>query len=677
MRKPDNKTRMAHQIESFGKYLLLEKLASGGMAEVHLAKSTGANGVSKFLAIKKILPQYSEDPDFVKWFNEEAKIAVNLNHGNVVSIYDFGFEQRQFYLVMEYVEGKNLRQLMNELKKMGLAFSLEHIVYIVKEVAAGLDHAHRCIDGSTGKPLNIIHRDMSPQNVMVSFEGEIKVIDFGIAKTDTQDQGTKGGQLKGKYGYMSPEQADYQEVDLRTDIFSLGVVMWELLANDRLFTANSEPAILRKIRECQIPPIRKINPSIPPELEKILNKTLAKDLNLRYQSASQLHRDLNRFLNTKYPEYSSHDFGSFIKNAFASHYSENKKKLVQYSSIQNVEYDKTNVTKTITQTNTSNSRSNAETIIQSMDNQSLVGADGTDINLNSNVKVDLSKLKEDKNSKKNSFTASGFHQQTGSGISRITMKRSPFSAENFASWSMRAMMVACLIGGSYLVFDYSKDKDTRQLMRQVSSYIPHEIKDLVNEQTRSVQRPLNQAPQPQQPVTSNDFSATAVYKMTIISNPPGARVFLDNQDMMALTPYQMEAEANKIYDLKLRKEGFVQYETKIRANQNPTTFQATMMALTDPAFISIKVTNGGVNPIVEVNGQILTEKIPIEKYPVPANTAIRIFGKNPFTNLTDEVTVVVQPNQKKNVELILGRADPKRQNINTQNQKRPNPKLKR
>jgi eukaryotic-like serine/threonine-protein kinase len=189
---------MAQQIESFGKYLLLEKLASGGMAEVYLAKSTGANGVSKFLAIKKILPQYSDDPDFVKWFNEEAKIAVNLNHGNVVSIYDFGHELRQFYLVMEYVEGKNLRQLTNELKKMGLAFGIEHIVYIIKEVAAGLDHAHRCIDGSTGKPLNIIHRDMSPQNIMVSFEGEIKVIDFGIAKTDVQDQGTKGGQLKGK-----------------------------------------------------------------------------------------------------------------------------------------------------------------------------------------------------------------------------------------------------------------------------------------------------------------------------------------------------------------------------------------------------------------------------------------------------------------------------------------------
>lgn len=667
MRTADNGTGMAQQIESFGKYLLLEKLASGGMAEVYLAKSTGANGVSKFLAIKKILPQYSDDPDFVKWFNEEAKIAVNLNHGNVVSIYDFGHELRQFYLVMEYVEGKNLRQLTNELKKMGLAFGVEHIVYIIKEVAAGLDHAHRCIDGSTGKPLNIIHRDMSPQNIMVSFEGEIKVIDFGIAKTDVQDQGTKGGQLKGKYGYMSPEQADYQDVDLRTDIFSLGVVMWELLANDRLFTANSEPAILRKIRECQIPPIRKINPSVPPELEKILNKALAKDLNLRYQSSSQLHRDLNRFLNTKYPEYSAQDFSGFIKNAFANQYSESKRKLVQYSSVQNHDYDKTNVTKTVTQTNTSRSESGVETVIQTGEQNPLLGSDGEPINLNSNVRVDLNKLKEQKVDKRSALTASGLTgSKTGLSVSRITMKRSPFSSENVSLWAMRALMFVCLLGGSYLVFDYSRDKDPRQLARQVTSMLPSEVKDIL-----SPSKPRNTAPTPQVPapptqtqyqqpdVRSTDFSATAIYKMTLLSDPPGARVYLDNEDMKAITPFQIELEANRVYDLRLKKDGFVDYENKIKATQNPMTFKATMMAVTDPAFISIKVINGGVNPIVEINGRILAEKIPIENYRVPSNTPLKIFAKNPFTQLTDEVIVVVQPNQKKNIELILGRAQPR------------------
>jgi serine/threonine-protein kinase len=167
-----------------------------------------------------------------------------------VRVLDFGEEQGTPYLVMEYVEGQNLRQILNHLKKENKDFSIDQVIYIVKQVAAGLDHAHRCIDPNTGRPLNITHRDMSPQNIMVSFEGETKIIDFGIAKAENQLEVTKAGTLKGKFGYMSPEQADGHPIDLRTDIFSLGIVLWELLANDRLFTSSSEAAILRKIREC-------------------------------------------------------------------------------------------------------------------------------------------------------------------------------------------------------------------------------------------------------------------------------------------------------------------------------------------------------------------------------------------------------------------------------------------
>ena len=248
--------------EHFGKYVLLEKLASGGMAEVFLAKRMGASGVQKFVAIKRILPQFSDSEEFVQMFKDEAKIAVNLSHSNVISIHDFGVEHEMFYLVMEYCEGRNLRQILNKMKKSNLTFSVSQIVYMVKEVAAGLDHAHRCLDGSTGKPLNITHRDMSPQNVMISFEGETKIVDFGIAKASTQIETTRAGTLKGKFGYMSPEQAEGLPVDFRTDIFSLGICLWELLANDRLFVANNEINTLRKIRECNIPSLRKINPKV-------------------------------------------------------------------------------------------------------------------------------------------------------------------------------------------------------------------------------------------------------------------------------------------------------------------------------------------------------------------------------------------------------------------------------
>ncbi|PWU21599.1 MAG: hypothetical protein C5B49_02350, partial [Bdellovibrio sp.] len=320
---------MISMMETFGKYLLLEKIASGGMAEVYLAKSIGANGINKFVAIKRILPQYSDNQEFIEMFKEEAKIAVNLNHGNVVSIFDFGVEKSQFFLVMEFVEGQNLRQILNHMKKEAREFSIDQVTYIVKEVAAGLDHAHRCLDGATGRPLNITHRDMSPQNIMISFEGEIKVVDFGIAKAENQVEHTRAGTIKGKFGYMSPEQAEGQAVDLRTDIFSLGIVLWELLAKDRLFVAQNEAATLRKVRECQIPSLRKINPSIPPELERICNKALAKDRSLRYQTAAAFHKDLNRFLNLQYPEFSAQEFSKFMKSLYNKMYVENRKKFSQ------------------------------------------------------------------------------------------------------------------------------------------------------------------------------------------------------------------------------------------------------------------------------------------------------------------------------------------------------------
>lgn len=324
---------MSQNFETFGKYILLEKLAMGGMAEIYLARNSGASGVSKFVAIKRILPQFTEQTEFIDMFKDEAKIAVNLSHANIVSIYEFGIEKNAFFLAMDYIEGRNLRQILNKMKKSGLSFSIEQVLYIIKEVASGLDHAHRCIDANTGKPLNIIHRDMSPQNVMVSFEGEVKIVDFGIAKAETQLETTRAGTLKGKFGYMSPEQAEGQPVDLRTDVFALGIVLWELLANDRLFVANNEVNTLRKIRECQIPSLRKINPAIPPELERIVSKALAKDRNLRYQTGAAFHRELSRFLNRQYPDFSPQDFSVYIKNLFAGEILESRKKMIEYSKL--------------------------------------------------------------------------------------------------------------------------------------------------------------------------------------------------------------------------------------------------------------------------------------------------------------------------------------------------------
>lgn len=320
--------------ETFGNYILLEKMASGGMAEIYLAKKNGASGVQKFVAFKRILAEHATSQEFIRMFKDEAKIAVNLSHSNVVSIYDFGAEKDQLYLVMDYVEGKNLRQILNKLKKTNKHLAISHIVYITKMIAAGLDHAHRCIEASTGNPLNIIHRDMSPQNVMVSYEGEVKIIDFGIAKASSQAETTRVGTLKGKFGYMSPEQVEGHTVDTRTDLFALGIMTWEMLTERRLFLTNNEMGTLRKIRDCEVPPLREIDPNIPAELEKIVNKALAKNRNHRYQTAAELQKDLQSFLNRYSPDFSSQDFSEFVKELYASEIIEARKRRIQYAKIE-------------------------------------------------------------------------------------------------------------------------------------------------------------------------------------------------------------------------------------------------------------------------------------------------------------------------------------------------------
>ncbi len=370
---------MSQSFEYFGKYILLEKLAMGGMAEVWLARAPGAGGIGKFVAIKKILPQFSDNPEFIQMFKDEAAIAMNLSHSNIVSIYEFGQEKNQLFLVMDYVEGRNLRQMLNKMKTTDHKFATDQIVYMLKEIAAGLDHAHRSLNSATGKPLNITHRDMSPQNVMLTFEGEVRIVDFGIAKAESQVETTRTGTLKGKFGYMSPEQAEGHPTDLRTDIFSVGIIIWELLANDRLFIANNEINTLKKIRECNVPSLTKINPSIHPELERIVMKALTRDRNLRYQTASLLHRDLNKFLNRQFPDFSPHDYSVFIKTLYTDEILDLRKRLVEYAKIpfrqvsSRYEEDKTIVTSF---PQSSEMKTNARTVKSSSSDQADGSAEG-------------------------------------------------------------------------------------------------------------------------------------------------------------------------------------------------------------------------------------------------------------------------------------------------------------
>ncbi len=317
----------------FGKYLLLDKIATGGMAEIFIAMTRGLGGFEKILVIKRILPHHTANKEFLSMFIDEARLTVQLNHSNIVQIYDFGEVQGHYYLAMEYVEGKNLREILARIEDLGEKMPLPHVLFLVSEIAKGLDYAHRKKDDKTHGTLRIVHRDISPQNILVSFEGEPKLIDFGIALADHKEEKRESGILKGKFGYMSPEQATNQKMDHLSDIFSCGIVLYELLTCQRLFSGENDLEILSKIKKCHIPSPSLFNPDVPEEVEKIIFQALKKDPKERFQKASDLQKELVNILYKTYPTYTSHELSFFLKRIFAHEVLEHKKKMKEIISM--------------------------------------------------------------------------------------------------------------------------------------------------------------------------------------------------------------------------------------------------------------------------------------------------------------------------------------------------------
>jgi serine/threonine protein kinase len=311
----------------YGKYFLLDRIAVGGMAEVFKAKTFGVRGFERLLVIKRILPHLSKDEDFVEMFIDEAKISVELSHANIVQVTDLGKIADNYFIAMEYIDGKDLRAILKKAQTSNRPLSVEQAVFITIEVCKGLDYAHRKKSSSTNKPMDIIHRDISPQNVMISYEGEVKVVDFGIAKTAAKINQTQAGVLKGKFGYMSPEQAMGLEVDQRTDIFSTGIILFEMLTGRRLFLGDTDFETLEKIKEAAIPPISNYNQNVPKELERIVLKALARDLSKRYSNVREMQVDLTKFFYSTYPEFTQSNLAHHLKKLFKDEIASERDKL--------------------------------------------------------------------------------------------------------------------------------------------------------------------------------------------------------------------------------------------------------------------------------------------------------------------------------------------------------------
>ncbi|PTL76080.1 serine/threonine-protein kinase [Vitiosangium sp. GDMCC 1.1324] len=320
----------------FGKYLLLERINVGGMAEVFTAKAFGVEGFERILAIKKILPTMAEDEEFITMFIDEARISVQLNHANIVHIHELGKHEDTYFIAMEYVSGRDLRTLLERYRRRKEIMPTAQAVFVASKICEGLDYAHRKKD-ARGQDLNIIHRDISPQNILISYEGEVKLIDFGIAKAANRSQKTQAGILKGKFGYMSPEQVRGLPIDRRSDVFAVGVILYEMLTGERLFVGESDFSTLEKVRSADVPMPRQFNPNIPAGLEKVLMKALARDAEDRYQWGSDLQEDLMRFLLAGDAIYSSKHLSGFMKEAFAEDIVREAEKMERYASVERPE----------------------------------------------------------------------------------------------------------------------------------------------------------------------------------------------------------------------------------------------------------------------------------------------------------------------------------------------------
>ncbi|GAB4559792.1 MAG: hypothetical protein Tsb0020_05910 [Haliangiales bacterium] len=296
------------------RYTITERLDQGGMAEVFRGVAESLQGFKKSVAIKRILPSLTKNDKFVSMFLDEAKLSLYLQHACIVQVFDIGVTDAAYFLVMEFVDGCNLKALLERLKEKGRRIDVPLAIYVMLECCKALNYAHHAENPETQEPLNIVHRDVSPPNILLSKMGEVKLVDFGLAKANSQIESTDPGVVKGKFSYLSPEAASGKIVDPRADIFAVGIILWEMFTGRRLFYGDTDYQTVELVRQARIPSIAALNPEIEPDLEAIVRKALARDPNERYQNAADLGDALAQYLFSRRMKVTARDLAAVVKD---------------------------------------------------------------------------------------------------------------------------------------------------------------------------------------------------------------------------------------------------------------------------------------------------------------------------------------------------------------------------
>ncbi|MBY0516847.1 MAG: serine/threonine protein kinase [Bacteriovoracaceae bacterium] len=644
------------KFERFGKYLILDHLVDGGMAKICRARFLGEQS-NKVVAIKMVQPQFSKDPNFVRMFQDELSVCFGLLHPNIAQTYDYGKVNEQLYTAMEYVDGANLKQFLDRLKEKNFVFPVEISVYIISQVCQGLHYAHTFTEKLSGQPLNIVHRDISPHNVMLTYDGAVKVIDFGIAKSNSNSEATQAGTIKGKLSYLAPEYLEGLELDARYDEFAVGITLWEMLCSRKMFTAANDLAVLKQIQACKIAPPSSINPNVPKELDAIVMKALSKDRSQRYEDMDKFNRALVKFLYSQYPDFNPSDLSYFAKELFKDEIKRDKEKFVEYGKIDVQPYiddlnkdqnGKPAAPAAFPMPNASGGEQlvRQERIEIDLDEPSSSNEEGsatielaTSSPQTSTRKVARASLSKEKAKTSTSIKMSKRTDKTSTSSNK-TMSRSKKDLEkgekeSSSSVSVIFILVASLCGVAYFQGDFMEEMIGINLHKMIHGEGDRTISSVSNP---SVAKETKVAPQPQLPKEGTITLGGVDFDMEVLIN---------GQKQAYVSGTAMKVPLDQNITVMVKKAGYKSFMKTIAltAEENSVFVQVPEPVRARTGLLSSSLNYGaGSILIFEVDGEKIEKTMPFRDIAIPSGS-YQAKVINPALGTEKEIEFLIEENK--------------------------------
>ncbi|MFH1357632.1 MAG: serine/threonine-protein kinase [bacterium] len=665
----------------FGKYFLTDRIAVGGMAEIYKAKTFGVDGFEKVLAIKKILSHCSADIEFITMLTDEAKLVVNLSHANIVQVYDLGRVGDDYFISMEFIDGINLRDLVEKSRELHEPIPIDIAIYIISEVCRGLDYAHSK-KGTDGEPLEIIHRDISPQNILVSYDGGVKIVDFGIAKAARNLSQTHAGILKGKVNYMAPEQAFGKPMDKRTDVFSLGNVFYELITCKRLFYGESQMEILKKIRNQKITETT-FEDDVPNTIKPLLARALSYTPKKRFDSAADFQIELTKVLYSNYNDFTPRKLIELLNRWF-----EDRK--VEDSDVDDVDVDKETiiVSSTTNDIKQINIVHRDEKIESQLTHQVDVHAETikpddsiSPDDFDEHIEIAKELVEEVEKTEKSEVT-----MREDSLEEMLVRHRVEQKAMSYKKATLGIVFIACCFvalvyflikkdGINYIkgLFQPQEEITQTQVVVQEKTVLkvytqppgakiwinnsllgfvtPAELRDLDIGKTYQLKFSLpgfqdvvktvhvKTKDMANLQVSFVQTNEKIVYNTSIHSTPSEAQIYIDGEDTGFKTPYNLtEFEKGKIYKILLKREGFQDYVTTLK-NDSSENQSLNILLLPVPQ-ADLNITSDPAGATIYINGKITKFKTPyvLKKLPIPQTITI-LLKKDSYQDVTQTLNL--------------------------------------